>query len=280
VIALRTRGCQLRSARGSSTSLCGIAIRGLCGNSVFHSKVSQSNSSPPILTHAPEDGSVVCRYCNEHTDVHCFKRAQVKSTYKRKSQVKSSQVVLQVSEAYCIECAPRSQVAGRECGRLMRARAFISHFSRRLNFVFRLHFGRVRLPKDNMADEILDTVSTYYVKYVPQEAKTVMSAMSSDDWVALATCVLPLLCLIGAFIVQLFRCCGLCMPDGFDPTPAATLKDKYAKIEANKKPSTATKAAAKVAPAPAPAPKKASPPPAAAAKPTPAPKSGKGKLSA
>ena len=133
------------------------------------------------------------------------------------------------------------------------------------------------IPKDNMADEILATVSTYYVTYVPQEAKTVMSAMSSDDWVALATCVLPLLCLIGAFIVQLFRCCGLCMPDGFDPTPAATLKDKYAKIEANKKPSPATKAAAKVAPAPAPAPKKASPPPAAAAKPTPAPKSGKGK---
>ena len=139
---------------------------------------------------------------------------------------------------------------------------------------------RATIPKDNMAEEILATVSTYYVTYVPPEAKTVMSAMSSDDWVALATCVLPLLCLIGAFIVQLFRCCGLCMPDGFDPTPAATLKDKYAKIEANKKPSPATKAAAKVAPAPAPAPKKASPPPAAAAKPTPAPKSGKGKLSA
>jgi hypothetical protein len=119
-----------------------------------------------------------------------------------------------------------------------------------------------------------------YDTYVPAETKTVISVMSYDDWVALATCVLPLLCLIGAFIVQLFRCCGLCMPDGFDPTPAATLKDKYAKIEANKKPSPATKAAAKVAPAPAPAPKKASPPPAAAAKPTPAPKSGKGKLSA
>ena len=84
-----------------------------------------SNSSPPILTHAPEDGSVVCRYCNEHTDVHCFKRAQVKSTYKRKSQVKSSQVVLQVSEAYCIECAPRSQVAGRESGRLLSFRIFL-----------------------------------------------------------------------------------------------------------------------------------------------------------
>ena len=132
-----------------------------------------------------------------------------------------------------------------------------------------------------MADEILATVSTYYDNYVPAEAKTVMSAMTSDDWVALATCVLPLLCLIGAFIVQLFRCCGLCMPAGFDPTPAATLMDKYAKIEANKKSSPATKAAAKVAPAPAPAPtKKASPPPAAVAKPTPAPKSGKGKLSA
>ena len=128
-----------------------------------------------------------------------------------------------------------------------------------------------------MADEILATVSTYYNTYVPAEAKKVMSFMTSDDWVALATCVLPLLCLIGAFIVQLFRCCGLCMPAGFDPTPAATLKEKYAKIEANK----STKAAAKVAPAPAPAPtKKASPPPAAVAKPTPAPKSGKGKLSA
>ena len=56
---------------------------------------------------------------------------------------------------------------------------------------------RATIPKDNMAEEILATVSTYYVTYVPQEAKTVMSAMSSDDWVALATCVLPLLCLIG-----------------------------------------------------------------------------------
>ena len=82
---------------------------------------------------------------------------------------------------------------------------------------------RATIPKDNMAEEILATVSTYYVTYVPPEAKTVMSAMSSDDWVALATCVLPLLCMIGAFIVQLFRCCGLGMPDGFDPTPAATL---------------------------------------------------------
>ena len=69
-----------------------------------------------------------------------------------------------------------------------------------------------------MADEILATVSTYYNTYVPAEAKTVMSIMTSDDWVALATCVLPLLCLIGAFIVQLFRCCGLCSGTTISPS--------------------------------------------------------------
>jgi hypothetical protein len=74
-------------------------------------------------------------------------------------------------------------------------------------------------------------VSMPYDTYVPAETKTVISVMSYDDWVALATCVLPLLCLIGAVIVLLFRCCGLCMPTaGFDLPPAATLKDKYAKI--------------------------------------------------
>jgi hypothetical protein len=74
-------------------------------------------------------------------------------------------------------------------------------------------------------------VSMPYDTYVPAETKTVISVMSYDDWVALATCVLPLLCLIGAVIVLLFRCCGLCMPAaGFDLPPAATLKDKYAKI--------------------------------------------------
>ena len=74
-------------------------------------------------------------------------------------------------------------------------------------------------------------VSMPYDTYVPAETKTVISVMSYDDWVALATCVLPLLCLIGAVIVLLFRCCGLCMPAaGFDVPPAATLKDKYAKI--------------------------------------------------
>ena len=55
-------------------------------------------------------------------------------------------------------------------------------------------------------------VSVPFGTYMPAETKMVISVMSYDDWVALATCVLPLLCLIGAFIVLLFRCCGLCMP--------------------------------------------------------------------